>query len=801
MKTFAFAGASRWTMGLDRLPDHLRRYTIAAVVFVGTMTLAEILLRTVGTKPALVYTLLFDLLIMGSAWLGYGPGLLVCGLTTYLAPHVLLPNRPSTHVDLGKFALLVLISFLISRISQSKRRSEASLRRVAEQLEIRVAERTLELQRNEQMLREHADLLDLAQDGILATDHDGVIRYWNRGAERMYGWTSEEAICRDATDLIPTILPEPTEAIRAKLLTDGFWHGEQKQTTRDGSQLAVMSRWALRRGVDGSPTTILEINTDVTERRLVEERLRHTQKMESVGLLAGGVAHDFNNLLTVINGYAEMLTAEVMPDSSFHDGLAEIRAAGERAAGLTQQLLAFSRKQLIQPSVVNLNDIVTDVQKMLRRLIGEDIALVTNLSPTLANTLADAGQLQQIIVNLAVNARDAMAGGGTLIFETADVLFDESYKESHPEVQVGASVMLAVTDSGTGMTPEVQDHLFEPFFTTKPKGSGTGLGLATVYGMVKQSGGWIWVYSEPGNGTTFKIYFPRTEAPRAELKVVPRNDPAGNETVLIVEDQAEVRSLAAAALRLFGYTVLDAANGDEALAVCESFGGVIHLLLTDVIMPGMSGRELADLMVVRRPNMKTLFVSGYTEAAISHRGVLDGNVAYLQKPFTPRSLGTKVREVLGPREVTPTIMIIDDDPAVRRILSSILTGAGFAVIEAENGRQALARLPTECTVDIVVSDLVMPEQEGLETILLLRKRYPAIGIIAISGAFGGGFLDTAVKFGAHAALPKPIDAARLLEAVKGALQIAHSAEKPDRLAHLVTCSPRHEPIGVCDGSI
>jgi PAS domain S-box-containing protein len=762
---------------LHLLPDWLRRYVIALAAETFTVGLAAILLHTAGAKLTLVYSLLGDLLILGSAWLGYGPGILVCTLTTYLVPRILLPNRPS-HVDFGRFALLIIISMLISRISVSKRKTEARLRRSAEELENRVQERTRELQLNEQTLREQAQLLDLAPVAILATDQDSVIRVWSRGAEQMYGWTAQEAVGKRAHEFLRTVLPAPLEQIQERLLTTGFWEGELTHTRHDGSTILVMSRWAPQRNANGEACGCLEINTDVTERRRVEEQLRHSQKLESVGLLAGGVAHDFNNLLTVINGYTEMVLGDLPEDSPVRENLTEIRAAGDRAAGLTQQLLAFGRKQLLKPTVLNLNTAVTDVQKMLRRLIGEDIEIVTRLDESLANVKADAGQIQQIIMNLAINARDAMPRGGTLIFETANVTFDETYCADHPEVQVGRTVMLAVTDTGTGMTPEVRAHIFEPFFTTKPKGSGTGLGLATVYGMVKQGGGWIWVYSELGEGTAFKIYLPASDAAIAEVKVTPKTSLQGKETILLVEDQTEVRTLALTALRRYGYTVFEASHGKEALAISKEFPGKINLLVTDVVMPGMTGRELADQLLSLRQGLQVLYMSGYTESAISHRGVLDPDVAYLQKPFTPESLGQKVRDVLGPVAASATILIADDDPAIRKLVAKMLVPAGYAVIEAGNGREAVDLVSRNPQIELLLTDLAMPDQEGIETIQRLRQLYPQLKFIAMSGKFGKDMLEVATKFGAVAGLPKPIERQMLLDTVAKALATGSKTAPP-----------------------
>jgi hypothetical protein len=392
----------------------------------------------------------------------------------------------------------------------------------------------------------------------------------------------------------------------------------------------------------------LVLATDITERKNLEEQFSQAQRLESIGRLAGGVAHDFNNLLTVINGYAAVILSDLSPTSPLAHKVAEISAAGQRAAALTEQLLAFSRRQLVQPRVLNLNHVISDIEKMLRRLIGEDIELVIKLSTDLGNTKADVGQLQQVIVNLAVNARDAMPQGGSLIIETSNVFLDEDYCFTHPQVRPGAYVILGVTDTGTGMTPEVQQRIFEPFFTTKPQGTGTGLGLATVHGMVRQSGGWIWVYSEPGSGTTFKIYLPGTDEAVPRPHAIVKTDLRGNETILVVEDQDEVRTLAVTVLERYGYRVLSAAGGEEAIALAKGFQGTIHLLLTDIVMPGMNGRSLATQLAAER-TLRVLFMSGYTEDAIAHRGILDAGLEYIQKPFTPESLAAKVREVLGPQ--------------------------------------------------------------------------------------------------------------------------------------------------------
>ncbi len=385
------------------------------------------------------------------------------------------------------------------------------------------------------------------------------------------------------------------------------------------------------------------------ERSRLEQQLQQAQKLESIGRLAGGVAHDFNNLLTVINGYSDLVLNRLGRDHPLRAHVEEVRKAGERAAGLTEQLLAFSRKQVTKPRPLDLNTLVSETEGMLRRLVGEDVEVVTLLSPSLAQVMADPGQMHQVLMNLVANARDAMPSGGRLIIETANVELDEVYADVHPEVVPGPSVLLAVTDTGVGIDEETQRHIFEPFYTTKGPRAGTGLGLSMVYGIVRQSGGWIWVYSEPGKGSAFKIYLPVSEAvaqPEAGGRVAPVTL-NGSETILVVEDQEEVRRLAVEVLRSYGYRILEAADGQAALALADRQGEPIHLLLTDVVMPGMTGRDLARRLAPLRPEMKVLYTSGYTENVIAHRGVLDAGVAYLPKPFTPEGLTTMVRKVLG----------------------------------------------------------------------------------------------------------------------------------------------------------
>ena len=477
---------------------------------------------------------------------------------------------------------------------------------------------------------------------IVAVDQQEKIVVCNDRAASLHGF-------RRPADLVGTQLGN----LFAAPLAPG-WNGECILRRQDGSIFPGELTTAQLYDSQQKPMGRMVIIGDLTERKQaeearvkLEEHLAQAQKLESVGRLAGGVAHDFNNLLTVINGYSD-LVLQRLDKGDVRRRVEQIRNAGGRAAELTQQLLAFSRKQTIQPKAVNMNALVLETQEMFRRLLPESIEMVTRLEPSLGQIMADTGQIHQVLLNLVMNARDAMPGGGSLIMETANVTLDEHYAAAHPEVTPGPCVLLGVSDDGAGMDEAIRAHIFEPFFTTKELGSGTGLGLATVYGIVRQSGGWIWVYSEVGKGTSFKIYFPRidTAAFSDDAGVSVPGAYQGDETVLLVEDREDVRSMAREALESFGYKVLEAASGAQALELAGAYTGAIELLLTDVVMPGMNGRELSDRLKDLRPATKVLFMSGYTENVIVHQGVLKSGIAYIAKPMTPEALAAKVRETL-----------------------------------------------------------------------------------------------------------------------------------------------------------
>jgi PAS domain S-box-containing protein len=505
------------------------------------------------------------------------------------------------------------------------------------------------LRGSEQRLRTLFETVNLI---VLVLDGQGRVDYVNPYFLRLTGYTRDEAVGSDwFRQFVPEAQRPPMHAVFRELIERELHpHYQNPILTKAGEERMISWHNTVMRDPDGRAVGTLSVGEDITERLGLEDRFRQAQKMEAVGRLAGGVAHDFNNVLTAIFGYTDLLEAQ-LPVGPAHDDLGEIRAAASRAASLTRQLLAFSRRQVLQPAVLNLNSVVDNLQKMLQRLIGEDVELRTALSPSLGNACADPGQIEQVIVNLAVNARDAMPTGGRLTIETANADLSDEYVEAHQPVVPGRYVMLAVADTGAGMSPEIRGRIFEPFFTTKEKGKGTGLGLSTVYGIVKQSGGYIWVYSEPAHGATFKIYLPRVDAaveatghpqPRAHALT-------GTETILVAEDDDLLRPLIRSILEVHGYQVLDAPNAQAALVRAREHPGEIHLLVTDVVMPGQSGRQLARQLLDVRPNLRVLYVSGYTDDAIVHHGMLEPGLHYLQKPFTPATLAAKVREVLDAR--------------------------------------------------------------------------------------------------------------------------------------------------------
>jgi len=583
-----------------------------------------------------------------------------------LADHHLPPQSVTDWISLSIYFLTgFIIIQLIVRERSARTRSRLSETRYRELVEssqdllwsVDLNGRSTDL--TERRLREDAlqlfrSLMEQSADGILILDgathtildvNETFCRWLDYTREELKGGTTERVVC-----------PHPRMSWEERVAeVHRLGHRidpnaaprmiEVEYRRRDGTR--VPREVGFQYVAVQEHELIVVVARDVSERRRLELQLHQAQKMEGIGRLAGGIAHDFNNVLTAIVGYTGMARAALPPNHAAVADLDEVRRAAERASALTRQLLAFARKQIIQPQLVSINQLLDGVEPMLKPLIGEDIVLTVLTASDLWLVSADPSQVQQIVLNLAVNARDAMPSGGTLTFETANVVLGAEYARAHPDVAPGEYVRLAVTDTGIGMDEQVQQHIFEPFFTTKERGRGTGLGLATTHGIVRQSGGHIWLYSEPGRGTTFKIYLPRategvTPLPRVEAPLAR----PGWETVLVVEDEAMVRRFAVSALERLGYRALEAPNGETALETAAAFTGPIHLLFTDVVMPHMNGHELATRIRERQPDVRVLYASGYTDNTIVHQGVLEPGLAFLQKPYTAVELSAKVREVL-----------------------------------------------------------------------------------------------------------------------------------------------------------
>ncbi len=488
-------------------------------------------------------------------------------------------------------------------------------------------------------------LIDASPVAIMSLDLAGRVTVWNRAAERMFGWSAREVLGQP----LPTVPEDNWTKFEAAVAQNRRGEAslyESQRKRKDGSLVNVLTSTAAILDSEGRVAGTLAIIVDVTEQKQLEEQLRQAVKMEGIGRLAGGIAHDFNNLLTVIAGRIYLLMSQLPAGHAMRRDLQLIEQTGERAATLTKQLLAFSRKQILAPTVLDLNNVVGSMKQLLERVLGEDIDLIIDLDPSPGRVLADQGQLEQVILNLAINARDAMPDGGQLVLETSNVEVDDTYLRQHVDLRPGSYVTLAVTDTGIGMTPETLARIFEPFFTTKEVGRGTGLGLATAYGIVKQSNGHITVYSEPGHGTTFRVYLPNAEGDVAAAVAIETSAPSGTETVLLVEDDLNLRTLAREILQQQGYIVLEAEDAADALRIADQYAGSIHLVITDVVMPKMNGPTLARAIQEHRPDAKVLYMSGYTDDAIVRHGVLEPGTPFLQKPFTPGTLARKIRQVL-----------------------------------------------------------------------------------------------------------------------------------------------------------
>ena len=619
-----------------------------------------------------------------------------------------------------------------------------------------------ERKRAEQALRDTESrwraIFEHSRDAI-GVSSQGINQFENSAFRRLFGYSDEDQLA--GRSIFDFWSPDSHPALEELIRTHSDDSVELRGRRKDGTEFdAELTRSAYRaNGVEYSLAVIRDLTERkraARERERLQEELAQAQKMESVGRLAGGIAHDFNNLLTVINGYSELAMREYPVGDPNRRRLEQVHKAGTRAADLTRQLLAFSRKQAIDLKPLDLNLLLGNHLDLFNRVVGEDVILTADLAPGLSPILADKGQLVQVLMNLIVNARDAMPEGG------------------HVRVSTSAGndeVVLRISDTGSGMDEATRQHIFEPFFTTKPEGQGTGLGLSTVYGIVKQLGGWINVETALGRGTTFILGFPATpDSFRAEsASAAETGSSRGNETILVVEDQDEVRDFTASVLAAAGYRIITAGSGEEAAVLVQNLQEPLHLVLTDVVMTGMTGRELASQIRALRGEIPVLFMSGYARDVLTSHNPPDPGTHYIQKPFSAAELTARIGGVLAAGRVKRRVIVADDESEIRKLFSTVLLGAGYEVAEAEDGN-AVERLLNTGHFDVLVTDLVMPDREGLETIQLARGRYPELKIIAVSGALGGGFLKVARKFGADVALLKPVAPTSLLDVVASLLR-------------------------------
>jgi PAS domain S-box-containing protein len=642
---------------LKRVPDTLLRYAVALLLLMFFVVLAYVVLQVFGRSASFVFVLFYFIVISGAAWQGYGPGILVSSLVTLVVGPI-LSSRPYHFgtPEILRFGILLTISFLISRISAIVHRRQDELLLTAQELERRVQLRTEEALRSadakreaEHSLYEKAQLLDLARDAILSLDFDGTIRFWNSGAERMYGWTSQEAIGKCCHELLRTVFPAPMREIEIKLVARGYWEGEVVHTARDGATMRMMSRWALRKGEEGRPVGFLEINTDITEKLRLEDQLRHTQKLESLGVLAGGVAHDFNNLLTGILGNASLAHDALPAHHPNRPLLQEVMKASERAADLTRQLLAYAGKGRFVMRTLNLSTLVTEISGLVQTSIPKHVQVRHELAAGLPGIDADPGQLQQIVMNLVINGAEAIGPeGGAVLVRTGIQQVDRQYIDSMSSagelLEPGKYISLEVCDNGSGMTGETLARIFDPFFTTKF--AGRGLGLSAVLGIVRAHKGALKVESHAGQGTTFKVLFPASANQVSAVSAGPARSLAGSGTVLVVDDEELVRKTATYTLQRYGYRTVVAEDGSRAVEIYKSQPDGIVLVLLDLTMPGVTGEEALRQLQGINSGVRVLLSSGYNEMEAVQRFAGKGLAGFIQKPYTAAALAEKVKEVL-----------------------------------------------------------------------------------------------------------------------------------------------------------